>query len=187
MNKFFTFFLFVTLCLPNIAFTQSFSNESNKKIRQMRKSITRILKLQKEAREKSDIVKIDCINEKFTLVKGIVKVAEMADINLREAEVQGDNSLVEAEMAKVELSDDRVKQLLIEAESCVGEGEVIAGDSVLEVSVEKGQVKPSENKGSLSGTGVNTPVSSGAAEKGGGNQQDPGEVSSGGTDVTEEL
>ena len=51
----------------------------------MREILSRVLKHLEEAREERDVIKLNCVNEKLTAIKGLLKISEQADVSMQEA------------------------------------------------------------------------------------------------------
>ena len=59
---------------------------SHSALERMRAILTKVLKHLQGARDERDVVKLNCVNEKLTAVKGLLKIAEQADVGLQEQE-----------------------------------------------------------------------------------------------------
>jgi hypothetical protein len=86
----------------------------------MRTSLKQVLGRVEEARNEKDIVKLNCVNEKLTQVKALVRVAEQADVALREAISRRDPG-AESEFAKIGIARTKVEGLRGESEQCIGQ------------------------------------------------------------------
>lgn len=93
---------------------------ADKDVASMRQVLKQVLQRLEESRAEKDIVKLNCVNEKLTQIKGLLKVAEQADISLQEAVARRDEG-AEADFAKVGMAKGKVDQLRVEAEACVGQ------------------------------------------------------------------
>src|SRR5258707_1207853 len=56
----------------------------------MRGWLKEVLKRLEEARKEKDVVKLNCVKEKLTQLKGLVRVAEQSEIALQEDVAKGD-------------------------------------------------------------------------------------------------
>lgn len=99
----------------------------------MRGVLKTVLKYLEEAREKRDVIKLNCVNEKLTAVKGLLKVSEQADVAMQEALARRDEETGREEYDKISIARGKVDQLLTESEACVGELSVYTGDTVVEM------------------------------------------------------
>jgi hypothetical protein len=121
-------------------------------IKRMREILAKVLTHLEEAREERDVVKLNCVNEKLTAVKGLLKISEQADVTMQEALARRDSDVAGHEFEKVSIALRKCEQLLAESEACVGELAVYSGDTELEVTVEE-EVKtdPTSNTGGVAG------------------------------------
>lgn len=102
----------------------------------MRQILTRVIDHLKNARAEKDIVKLNCVNDKLTNVKGLLRISEQADVTMQEAIARRDTESAEHEFTKVIIAQRKTEQLLAESEACVGELAVYAGDTEVEMEVE---------------------------------------------------
>lgn len=103
----------------------------------MRKMLSEVLKKLEEARDSKDVVKLNCVNEKLTQIKGLLRISEQADISLQEAVAKRETSSAEHEYTKVAIAHDKVRQLRAEAEECIGLSVFDVGEQKIEVIVPK--------------------------------------------------
>ena len=75
----------------------------------------------KEAREKKDIIRINCVNDKLTRIKALARSAEMAELYLREALTKKDGKTANNSYQKIAATLQRIRALKSEAEQCIGE------------------------------------------------------------------
>lgn len=94
---------------------------SRKHLDVMRVALSEVLKQLEEAREGKDIIKLNCVNEKITQVKGLLKISENAGIALEEAVARRESEGAEHEYQKIAIARQKVDQLRSESEECVGE------------------------------------------------------------------
>ncbi len=102
-------------------------------LERMRAVLKTVLKYLEEAREKRDVIKLNCVNEKLTAVKGLLKMSEQADVAMQEALARRDEETGRDEYDKISIARGKVDQLLTESEACVGELSVYAGDTIVEM------------------------------------------------------
>ena len=88
------------------------------------------------ARENKDIIQVNCVNDKLTGIKGFLTIAERSQGSLKEAKAQRDSNLLQHEFAKVMLIRDRVENLKLQVEGCVGEISQYTGNSQLTLEVD---------------------------------------------------
>ncbi len=99
----------------------------------MRSVLSDVLKKLEEARESKDVIKLNCVNEKLTQVKGLLKVAETASVALEEAVAKRESDAAEHEFTKISIARQKTDQLRNEAEACVGD---VGADALGETDVE---------------------------------------------------
>jgi hypothetical protein len=116
-------------------------SRSSEHLGAMRKLLSEVLKKLEQARDSKDVVKLNCVNEKLTQIKGLIRIAEQADIALQEAIAKREASSGQHEFTKVDIANDKVRQLRAEAEECIGLSVFEVGQT--EVKVEVPQDLPS--------------------------------------------
>ncbi len=110
----------------------------------MRQVLKDVLGKLEEARNTKDVVKLNCVNEKLTQIKGFLRVSEQADVALQEAVAKRESSSAEHEFTKVTIARQKVEQLRAEAEECIGQLAFRTDEqAVVEVEVPEGL--PSED------------------------------------------
>jgi len=100
-------------------------------IARMRVVLREVLGKLEEARKSKDVVKLNCVGEKLTQIKGLIRISEQSDINLQEALTRRDKSGVDHEFTKVGIARSKVEQLRAEAEQCIGELAYRADENLL--------------------------------------------------------
>ncbi|MEZ4271961.1 MAG: hypothetical protein R3C68_11185 [Myxococcota bacterium] len=107
----------------------------------MRSILSKVFKHLSEARSgengQPDVIKLNCVNEKLTGIKGLLKVSEEAGVSLQQALTEGDADTAGHEYRKIMLSLQKVEQFLGESEACVGALAVYTGDTEVEVIVDE--------------------------------------------------
>ncbi|MEO1228222.1 MAG: hypothetical protein AAFZ18_04890 [Myxococcota bacterium] len=101
-----------------------------------RKTLGRVVQLLAEARSSKDIVQLNCVNEKLIQVKGLLKISEKASLEMYEAIASGADDLINHEYTKVAVAHQKSQVLSAEAEQCVGESSVYAGDTDVDVEID---------------------------------------------------
>lgn len=87
----------------------------------MRQVLKDVLGKLEEARNTKDVVKLNCVNEKLTQIKGLLRISEQADVALQEAIAKRESSAADHEFTKVSIARQKVDQLRAEAEECIGQ------------------------------------------------------------------
>ena len=102
----------------------------------MRQRLKEVLKILTNARREKDVVKLNCVNEKVTQVKGLVRVSEQSSINLQEDVAKQEIDDARHEYLKIAIARDKVQQLRAEAEQCIGQlAFVVDQNTVVKVTV----------------------------------------------------
>lgn len=87
----------------------------------MRETLKDVLGKLEEARNSKDVVKLNCVNEKLTQIKGLLRISELADVSLQESVSKKDTATAEHEFTKVGIAETKVLQLRSQAEECIGQ------------------------------------------------------------------
>jgi len=117
---------------------------SSAAVSRMRSVLTEVLGRLEEARATKDVVKLNCVNEKLTQVKGLLRISEQSDVALQEAVVKKDTTAAEHEYSKVSIAKNKVEQLRNESEQCIGQL-AFRTDENLTVEVEVPSGLPNED------------------------------------------
>jgi hypothetical protein len=137
--------------------------KSAESIEKMKSALKSVLTRVEEARNEKDVVKLNCVNEKLTQVKGLLKVAEQSDIALHEA-IANKDPAAESEFAKIGIAKSKVDGLRNDADQCIGQLAYIVD--------EKTTVEVQQPQGLPGGTGAG--AGAGGAAKGGQPPPPPG-------------
>jgi hypothetical protein len=89
-------------------------------VARMKAALKLVLGRAEQARNEKDVVKLNCVNEKLTQIKALIKVAEQADVALHESIATKDSGGA-AEFSKVAIARTKVDRLRAESEQCVGQ------------------------------------------------------------------
>jgi len=121
--------------------------KSSDYLTQMRAGLKAVLGKLEEARASKDVVKLNCVNEKLTNIKGLLRISEQADVSLQEAVAKKESQTAEHEFTKVTIARAKVEQLKAEAEQCVGMLAFETGPTevIVEVPPDLPQVAPTVN------------------------------------------
>jgi hypothetical protein len=90
-------------------------------LQKMRQALKDVLAKLEEARNSRDVVKLNCVNEKLTQVKGLLRISELADVAMQEAIAKKEDSGALHEYTKTSIATTKVTQLRAEAEQCLGQ------------------------------------------------------------------
>lgn len=95
--------------------------QANQIIEKGGQALNTMAELQSQARNSKDVIKLNCINEKLLLQKGLLSVIKRAQESLAEAVEKKDGDLARTEFSKFTVAQEKSSQLLTEAQQCVGE------------------------------------------------------------------
>ncbi len=94
---------------------------SNQSITQMRTTLREALGKLEEARAAKDVVKLNCVNEKLTRIKGLLRISEQSDVQLQESAARKESENTKQEFVKISIAGQKVEQLRAEIEQCIGQ------------------------------------------------------------------
>ena len=94
---------------------------SSEALQRMGQVLKDVLAKLEEARNTKDVVKLNCVNEKLTQVKGLLRISEQSDVALQEAVAKREASGADHEYTKVTIARQKVDQLRAESEECIGQ------------------------------------------------------------------
>jgi hypothetical protein len=117
---------------------------SSKALTTMRSALREVLEKLEEARRTKDVVKLNCVNEKLTQIKGLLRISEQSDVALQEAAAKKEASQADHEYTKVMIARQKLDQLRAEAEECIGQL-AFRTDENLTVEVEVPDDLPSQD------------------------------------------
>ena len=118
-----------------------------------------VLKSLEEARREKDVVKLNCVNEKLTQIKGLLRVADQSNVALQEAVAKADEDTAQHEFAKINIAKQRAEQLRADAEQCIGQLAYVVDERTV-VTVETPEDLPDgiTNPTTLTSVAVNPPA-----------------------------
>lgn len=93
--------------------------------------------LDKTRNDEKDVLKLNCINEKLSAIKGFLKIAEKARMSLEDAVSRGDSAEQTHQMKLVLLASTRVRSLGEELEACAGEVVQYSGPTKLNLDLDE--------------------------------------------------
>jgi hypothetical protein len=94
--------------------------KSAEAIARMKAGLKQVLVRVEDARNEKDVIKLNCVNEKLTQIKGLLKVAEQSDVALNEA-LASKQPTADTEFAKVNIARGKVDGLKADADQCIGQ------------------------------------------------------------------
>jgi hypothetical protein len=115
---------------------EQFAKVAEDTLAAMRATLQKGLDEVKSAREEKDAVRLTCVNEPVTTMKGLMSVGDDANTALQEALVTKDTSDARREFRKLVKSAKRMEALLLVARSCAGAASTDSTTSV-ELSIDE--------------------------------------------------
>jgi hypothetical protein len=95
-------------------------NRSSAEVQKMREVLKVVLGMLEQARNAKDVIRLNCVNEKLTQIKGFIRIGEQADVALQENVAKKEEAGANHEFTKIEIAGQRVAQIRAEAEACGG-------------------------------------------------------------------
>ena len=110
-------------------------SDAGKLVKKMDRMLKKTNKRLGKARENKDVIQINCVNEKLSTMKGLLRIGEQGLQSAEEAAGQRNKDLLNHELAKIKIAAMRVENLSLEVEGCVGETSAYLGSTVADVEV----------------------------------------------------
>jgi pyruvate/2-oxoglutarate dehydrogenase complex dihydrolipoamide acyltransferase (E2) component len=107
--------------------------EAEQTLSRMRATMQKGLDEVKKARQDKDSVRLLCVNEPVAAMKGVLRVAENANVDLQEAVATGEQAQARREFRKIRQGHRQMDNLLTQAQNCTG---VSSTESTTSVDVE---------------------------------------------------
>jgi hypothetical protein len=117
-----------------------------------------VLKSLEEARSEKDVLKLNCVNEKLTQIKGLLRVVQQSDVSLQEAVAKADQESAQHEYAKIAIAKQRAEQLRADAEQCIGQLAYVDERTVVTVEVPEDLPDVVTNPPTFTPVAVNPPA-----------------------------
>jgi hypothetical protein len=136
--------------------------KSAESIDKMKSSLKSVLTRVEEARNEKDVVKLNCVNEKLTQIKGLLKVAEQSDIALHEA-ISNKDPAAESEFAKIGIARSKVDGLRNDADQCIGQLAYIVDEKTTVEVQQPAGLMDAEGRSASGGRGSKAPPPPAAA------------------------
>jgi hypothetical protein len=111
-------------------------NRAESMLAEMRQTLNRATEILKRARTAKDIVQLNCINEKLSQIKGLLRISEAASVKLLEGIAENAEDVVSHEFTKITVASRKVHALSAEAEQCVGESNIYSGDTQIDLEID---------------------------------------------------
>jgi hypothetical protein len=102
-------------------------------VARLRQAVGRMLRHLEEARDDRDVLELACVDERLAVARGLLDVAEGAEVALVAAVSRHDGEAARHQHEKVAVARARGDRLLAESEACVGERAVYSGETQVEL------------------------------------------------------
>jgi|GEM_PF-1832073 len=102
-----------------------------------RRAVVRGTDLLSEARSQNDIIQLNCVNEKLTQLKGLLKVSENSSLAMYEGMAASAQDDVNHQYTKIVVAHQKSSSLKAEVEQCVGELSIYSGETEVEVEIDE--------------------------------------------------
>lgn len=108
---------------------------SKTELERIRDTVKQTIARLKAAREKQDVIQINCVSDKLQAIQALLNISVEANRNLGEAAARDDVEMVNHEFTKISFTSARVGNFRAEVEGCMGEASQYTGKTVLDVTV----------------------------------------------------
>ena len=98
--------------------------------------VKHVSKLQEDARKKKDVIKLNCVTDKWTQLQGHVAVANQTHAALTAAVSRADDGARQHEFTRMTIIFQKVTVLGTEAENCIGEDASYVGDTKVDIDID---------------------------------------------------
>ncbi|MBL93511.1 MAG: hypothetical protein CMH56_17055 [Myxococcales bacterium] len=109
---------------------------------EMQASYNKGIELLAAARQSRDAVQMNCVNEKVTAMKGILRVAQDAKSNLKNAMAINDIEQAKEELKKIRMGRSKLQEALTGANTCSGAEASYTGGTQVELEVDPVSANP---------------------------------------------
>lgn len=117
--------------------TEEKLKRSTKEIERMKQTVKQGLARLKDARERQDILQVNCVDDKLQAIQGLLNISEDADRGLREAAARNDDEMINHEFTKISFTATRVENFRVEVEGCMGEASQYTGQTIVDTTIDK--------------------------------------------------
>jgi hypothetical protein len=104
--------------------------------KKMQETQRRVLQLQAKAKKDKDMVKLNCVNDKLTQLKGHMTVADQSMTSLALDIAKSDDAARQHEFTRMSIIYQKVVTLGTEAEQCIGEDVSFVGPTTTDVEID---------------------------------------------------
>jgi hypothetical protein len=110
---------------------------AEKEVKEMQQDLAIALRLRKVASGEKDVIYVNCVDKKLSLIKSYLAASLPASSVLQEAVTNSETQKSIDEFKKIDISYQQVKSLRAEAEECVGQLAFMVGKSTAQVEVDQ--------------------------------------------------
>lgn len=107
----------------------------------IRAKLGQALETLQAARQARDVAKVNFITEKTVALKGLMRIAQQADVNLQQALIANDEDAAAHEEGRLSISQGRTEQVAAETLAFVGDMDVYTGGTRVEMTVSGDSLK----------------------------------------------
>ena len=118
---------------------------SEEALNEMRTILKKAMQMLADARKSNDAVRLNCVNEKVTSMKGILRVSEDADLALQEHMATNAIEKAKKELAKIRIGRTKLKEALTGANTCSGSEASYVGATTVEVEMDPVSKNPASS------------------------------------------
>jgi hypothetical protein len=104
--------------------------------KKMSETQRRVLQLQGKAKKDRDMVKLNCVNDKLTQLKGHMTVTNQSMVSLNADIGKGDDAARHHEFTRITILFQKVVTLGTEAEQCIGDDVSYVGATQVDVDID---------------------------------------------------
>lgn len=116
--------------------TEAKMKSAQASVEKMKATLKAALQQHEAAKAKNDILKVTCIEDQLSAIKGLLKISEDSIDALKEAIGRKDAELIDHQYDKVNIAASRVAGFGVEVEGCMGEASKYTGETVRETVID---------------------------------------------------
>src|SRR5262245_50993323 len=99
-----------------------------------REHLRHVEQLRLTARKQKDVIKLNCVNDKYLQIKALLNIVDAAQANLEVAILGNDDEARYHEYTKITISSEKIRAMRDEADACVGEELTYLGETEIVVN-----------------------------------------------------
>lgn len=107
----------------------------NETITEVRRGVERVQREADAAKRDRDILKLNCLNEKLSDLRALLKVAETAYAQMEVDIQKAQDEAADHEFQRIVIVRKRAADLILKAGECTGEGVLLSGDGQTSITV----------------------------------------------------